>query len=415
MSDRFPPYVRNYTLLAADGGLFMGGMAFIAPATVMPLLIAGLNGPNWVIAFMPTLMMIGFTIPQVFIAHLVEQLRQLKPWLISVGLVQRLPIGVAAVALLFFAQDDPGVTLLLVATAPLVSGLFGGLTATAFLELYARSVPAERRASLGALRNSIKDCIGLFAGGGVFAILAAIPGTDGFGVLHLITFTALMMSWAMFLMVDEPRPEKARPVRTLAQNFARMPALIRAQLGLRRVILARVFGAGMFMAIPFLVGTAQERLQVSDAVMGSLITWQMAGGLLGNLLAGWWGDRHGPIGVAVASPIAFILLATIAWGAESYVAWGIVFAFLGATLSFMMIGNTTLTMELFPPQDRPTCQAMTALSSTAAMVPAGFIAAWLIDVGGLALNLLLGGLTAVAATYFFLRIPNPRRQKPTRA
>jgi len=305
-------------------------------------------------------------------------------------------------------------TVTVVALAPLLCGLIGGLNASAFFEFYIRSVPSEKRASLSAARQSIKDIIGLFAGGLVFTILAAVPGTTGFGILHLITFVALMLSWIAFLMIREPGAETAtvRPVRSLSDNLRRVPALVRAQLGLRRFILARVFGAGMFLAIPFLVIAAQERLDASNALMGTLISWQMAGGLLGNFLGGWWGDRFGSRSVALAATLVFFVTALLAFFAFNYLMWAAVFVCLGMHMSWVMIGMQTLAMDLFEAEDRPTSQAVSALVSTIAFILVGFLGGWLQRSGGLPLTLIMGILAAAGSYYFLWRIPEPRQATP---
>ena len=44
---------RNYLVHCADGGLWMGAMAFVAADTIMPSLVRSLGGPTWLIALTP--------------------------------------------------------------------------------------------------------------------------------------------------------------------------------------------------------------------------------------------------------------------------------------------------------------------------------------------------------------------------
>ena len=39
----------NYAMMTIDGGLFMGGLGFLAAQTLMPKMIQSLGGPIWLI------------------------------------------------------------------------------------------------------------------------------------------------------------------------------------------------------------------------------------------------------------------------------------------------------------------------------------------------------------------------------
>ena len=69
----------------------------------------------------------------------------------AIGALQRLPYLLVGSTLLLV--PDPGDTVLtLVVLAPLMSGLAGGVSVTAWREYIAKSIPAHRRASLWATR-----------------------------------------------------------------------------------------------------------------------------------------------------------------------------------------------------------------------------------------------------------------------
>jgi hypothetical protein len=60
---------RNYTAHAVEGGMYMGGLAFAHPQTVLPRMVEQLGGPDWLIALAPVLLMIGFSSPSLFVTH----------------------------------------------------------------------------------------------------------------------------------------------------------------------------------------------------------------------------------------------------------------------------------------------------------------------------------------------------------
>ncbi|HEY1081569.1 MAG TPA: hypothetical protein VGE29_04865, partial [Prosthecobacter sp.] len=47
---------RNFICHCLEGGLYMGGTAFLAPETVLPKMVETLGGQAWIIAMMPVLL-----------------------------------------------------------------------------------------------------------------------------------------------------------------------------------------------------------------------------------------------------------------------------------------------------------------------------------------------------------------------
>ena len=175
---------RNYLALGLDGGLFMGGMAFIAADTVLPTLIRQLGGPNWVIGLLPVLMGLGFMWTPLFVAHRVERMATMKPFILPCGLAQRLPFLIAGIALLLFAGDYPMLALSAVVLAPLISGSFGGASQGAYLQMNKRVLPANRLASSFAMRFIVGAMIAMGAGTVIEYTLSSHPGTAGYAYLH---------------------------------------------------------------------------------------------------------------------------------------------------------------------------------------------------------------------------------------
>src|SRR4051812_36343599 len=174
---------RNFVAHSLEGGLFMGGVAFLHPQTVAPRMIERLGGPDWMIAAVPILQLVGFYVPSLFLTHLLERLAFLKPFVMGLGVLQRLPYLLMGIALLSARETDRWV-LPCVMLTPLLSGLAGGVSITAWREYVAKSIPAPRRASLWASRFVLGGLLGVAAGQGVQLVLgqgSAAQGSAGLG------------------------------------------------------------------------------------------------------------------------------------------------------------------------------------------------------------------------------------------
>jgi MFS family permease len=351
---------RNYIAHSVDGGLFVGAMAFTSTTTVLPTMVKNLGGPDWLITLAPVLMSIGFFTPPIFTAHLIERLPRYMPLLLATGISQRIFYLAAGLVLVLGAGAGPTVALAAVAMAPLVTGIAGGSGMTAWQQLVVRTVPENRRSSLFAMRYAISCVIGVAAGFVVKAVLDSWPGTVGYGILHLAAFATLAVSYIVFAMIREPTvPVPAdRAVRGLRENLRAIPGLIRSQGHIGLYLAAIALVNGIFILIPFLAIRAQQMLARPESYTGDLLVAQMTGAILGNLVSGYLGNRHGGRLVMILGQAVFIALS--AWAIAAATDWEFraIFFLFGFAFFALQVGANTLSLEICPLQDRSTYLAI---------------------------------------------------------
>lgn len=403
---------RNYMAHSIEGGLFMGGSTFLAADSVMPAMIKSLGGPTWLISLMPMMMTLGFMMPQILTAHVVERLQWVKPFIMATGIVQRLPYAIAALGLYFLAITHPALVLALVALTPLFSGLAGGFSYGAWVELVSKVIPPERRASAWAIRYTLSAFIGIGAGSVIKDVLTDHPGPTGYALLHIIAFAFLAASFVIFAIIREVVPPRRRSShRDLFENLRDMPDLLRRDPILRRFLCMRTLDTGVQIMVPFLGIHALAVTGRPESALGYLVTSQMTGMIIGNVLAGYLGDRHGGriliIG-ARASVFAACVAATLAHAYYGFIA---VYFLLGFGIVLSNIGIATLSIEIAPHERRPTYQALISL----VVLPAALLSAFICTVvragfGVFAPAAFLAALTSVGSFIFLLKIPEPRHR-----
>lgn len=353
-----PPFIwRNYILYSIDGGLFMGGVCFLSAETILPGIVKELGGANWLISLMPVMMGLGWVLPPLFTAHIVERLHKVKRYTLIMGIFQRIPYLVAGLILMFWKDIPPVASLCTVALAPLFSGFLGGVGATSFWELTSRIIPKNKMASVNSLRYIITVLLGISAGFAVKDILSAHPGNYGYGILHLITFAFTTASWFALAMVDEAHiPEKSKDGRTvdLVGNLSSVPGIIRNDSRFRNLMISTFFGYGYYVTIPFLAIHAMNVLGKDLSFTGVLLTAQMVGGITGNIAAGFIGDYYGCRRLLVISRIMSIFLFSLLpfAGTEWHFLW--IFFFFGMVFFMDRVANMSYPMQIAPEDKRPT-------------------------------------------------------------
>lgn len=404
---------RNYLAHCLEGGLYMGGLTFIAADSVMPAMISLLGGDNWLIALMPVMGLMGISWPVLLFAHHVEQLYWMKPFVLFTSLLQRLVYLGAALALLFLSRTHVHTAVLIAAIAPFVAGSIGGINICAWMELVARVIPADRLASSWAIRKIITAIIGLLAGGIIKEVLEQHPGAQGFGILHLYAFAGLMLSYIVFAAIRETKPlppHPDKPRRSFAENMRSLPGLVRTYPEYRRFIRVKLLALGIYLPAPFLAIHALETAGRGPGFLGELVMAQMSGTIAGNILAGWLGDRIGGRILLVIARAALIALCAGALAAHSAAGFLAVFFLLGCGMNFNEVGEATVTLEIVPRDRRPTCVALLTALTFPGMLTAALLSTLLHGLtGSIVPAVVLAGAALTASLLLSLRIREPRR------
>jgi MFS family permease len=401
---------RNYLAHSIEGGIYVAGLAFLAAETVMPAMVKSLGGPNWLVAMMPMMTALGFSWLPLLTAHRVERLAWVKPFICKTGVFQRLPYLIAGLILLLCSAPLPAAALYAVAFAPFISGAVGGISYSAWLELISKTIPERRRASAWAIRFVISGSVGIAAGAVISATLDRYPGPVGYGLLHLITFGFLAISYLIFLLIREQAPSiAARNSRKLSENLISIPALLRARPELGRFALSRLIGYGLFVMVPFLSIHALETLGKPESYLGALVTAQMIGAITGNFIAGRLGDTRGGKAVLIMALLCFFVCA--AGAAVNPWEWGfwVIFFVFGMGFYMNMIGDFTMSMELCAPERRPTYLSLLASIRFFGMLLAAGLSALLRELfGGILPAALVASAALITSLALLSGVPEPR-------
>jgi MFS family permease len=402
---------RNYLAHGIEGGLFIGGLAFVSASTLLPRMVQQLGGGNWLIGLAPVIQMLGFTAPGIFTASRIERLHRMKPLLMALGILQRLAFLVAGCLLFFVPNISLAAALATVMLAPLVSGIMGGLMGPAWNEFVAKTVPNERRASLWAIRFTLASVIGVGAGLVVHRVLDSVPGVKGYGILHLLCFAFMALSYVVIAQVRETTflpPKKTGPPEAWDHLFWRIPHILRSYPDLARYLYSRLAAQGTFLVLSFMGIHALERLGAPDSFLGRLLSWQMGSMILGTFWGGWQGDRKGGKSpLMLGGALAVLAMAWSAFAA-SETAFIAIFALQGLAGGMSNVGVPTLNLELAPVQERVAISAVNGWFSGAGMVMA-FSAGLARDFGVSYAFLAYAGAACVLGSLYLLSAVNEPR------
>jgi hypothetical protein len=360
-------------------------------------------------------MIVGFGWPQVFSALWVERLRAMKPFIIKFALVQRIPYFLTGAFLLIFGKDHPVIVIGAVLLAPFLTSSIGGILGAAYFELVSRMIPVHRVASMWAIRNSLFAIFGIMAGFLIKWCLDRFPGVEGYGILHLMAWGMLMMSFLVFYTLKEDNLPESAPTDPLSleTGFAAFRNQWRENPSLGRFVITRILFLFIFTAVPFLSIRAIEVTGSASSLLGMLVIPQMVGGIAGNLLVGYLGDRGGvrlPMLLGRITSIASLLAVLVAIDTWHFMA---VFFLLGIGINTAHVGDITMVIDFAPPKRRkfffavmgvlmlPGPLAAAAISAGFRYLEYGFHAACITSIAAIVISL-----------FILHRVKDPRHAPP---
>jgi MFS family permease len=404
---------RNFVCHCLEGGLYMGGVAFLHPETVMPKMVESLHGSPLIIAIMPALLAATFAFAGLFVSPKIERLSHFKPWVLGFGLLQRLPYLVAGL-ILWHADHLEGWLLPVVVMTPVFSGLIGGVGVVAWMEMVTRMVPERIRAAGWAVRYIMQACMGLGAGAVIHQVLTHLPGHQGYAVLHFLAFALLLLSWLAQLPMKEaehPMHVPQHPRQPYWTYLRSLPGMLAGQPHLVRLVFVRFSGMGYLMLVSFLTLHALEVTGSTEADVGHFVSMQSVGTILGSMLAAWLGYHSGGRVLLIASRLICIALCIWTCFTQAFGGFMAVYFVFGFGLFLDRVGDLTLAAELCPPERRSTYQAILGFCNVWSLLIATTIGGLVFrQTHSFQLVASLAGGFALVSTLILFRLPEPRHQ-----
>jgi MFS family permease len=359
----------------------MGALGAINGNTVGTSLVASLGGNAWMVAFVPMASTLGFAMGPILSAHRLDRQAQFLPALRRSLPISRLPI--LLIALVLWVWGAGPLSAWTVLSSYVVYGIIGGLTVGAWQQLILRTVRADQRPALFAMRYLASNVLGLGVASAVGPVLARWPGAHGYSLLHVIAFLGAIISYRLLMAVREPSAPPAPPVeqRSFLQNLRGVPALFAADRRLLGYLWAVVLVNSQYLLMGFLALHAIGTLRQAQSYVGTLTSAQMLGAVLGTFVAARFGCRSGSRALLIAARLLLLGVAVGAMFATRDYAFRLLFAMYGAATWVNLVGHNTMSLELLPSARRSTVLAVLSLVQVPSMLFAGELGAWLWHAG----------------------------------
>lgn len=351
-------YRHNFVVNVLDFAFYSLGLSFASFMTILPLYVSRLTTSTVLIGLVAALANTGWTLPQLFTAHLVGRLPRKRPYILIASTGERLPFLFMALAILAWPQASRAISLAAFFVLITVYSFSGGLTSVAWQDYIAKLIPLRRRGFFFGTANSLSGILGTVGAYGSSLLLERYPFPHNFAACFLAAFVAVSLSWLFLYLGREPAVPSNEPAISQREYWRRLPALLRQDRNFVCYLLSRSVIILGGMAGGFITVYAVSRFRIPDRTAGWFTASLLIGQAISNPLLGRLADQKGHKLVMELATLLTALAMLLSLVANS-VAWFFpVFALLGCASSGWLSGMS-ITFEFCSPGDRPTYIGLT--------------------------------------------------------
>lgn len=352
----------NFNAISFDAIFFNTASAFLDPGTVIPSFVSMLTDSPILIGLTTTIRNCGWFLPQLLVAHRVQALPYKKPVVLWAGGSLRLSAGIMAFSTLLAARNS-NMALLLFYLFFVILSFSDGITGVPWIDIFAKSIPPERRGRYYALTQFLGGSLAFGAGLIIKKILDSehLVFPNNYFIIFMLGFILAVMSFISFTRVKE-RMSETQPVQEcLGEFLSRIPQLFKQDVTLRKLVLINTLVRFFFLPLPFYVIFAVEKLGLSGDMVGYFVSSQMLGYVLAGIVFGRINDYSGSRAVILITASATMLQPVLALvsqflhmkGYPFIFLYTAIFALIGATYSGVWVGIFNYLLKIAPEENRP--------------------------------------------------------------
>jgi MFS family permease len=348
--DKFSNHIKNIL-----HGFFLSiGTTIAEPSTILPLIVNYFGGSSLLVGFFAALLRGGAVIVQLFAAFQSQSYARMLPYLRRVFLIRFLSWFFIGAAVILFGDGHPDLTLASIGVGLFLFSFSAGFGAIYFKEIIAKIFSHKFRGKTMSYRQFFSGLGGLTSGALAALVLELFEPPYSFGALFIISAFVMGLGYLAFGTVDEPIKEKVSQREDSFKKFLRNAwGVLKADRELQIQLSTFLFAYGYLIALPFIILDAEARIGLNGVAVGSLITMQMAGAMLSNLM---WGQLSGrglnkqTAHIAILFQITAVVMAMFSSSLYEYM---LIFFLVGAAIDGNRIASGNLILALAPPQKRP--------------------------------------------------------------
>lgn len=415
----------NFAVNLADVALYVFSMSFISLNVVLPAFAMKLGASNMLISFIPSMLMIGRTLPQAFVSSHIGTLFRMKPFVLRAGFVQRIPWLFIAIMIFFLPSIPKSFALASFVVLFAISSFAMGFGGPAYDTLIAKAIPQKVRGRYQSVIQLIASVLSLSAGFLVKDILAGKYGAfpHNYSLLFFIAFVGMILSYIFCALNREVIPHTEIDAEigekknlSLTDSIKDFLVPFREDENLRLYVIGNILTKiAVIMGGAFLLVYTVRKFSLSDADCGIFVIAMTVGAASSSVVLGYFADKAGHLNTLIVSNVVYICLALLSLLASSPTIMIVAFVLLAINKNAFGISETNMIYELCSIKKLPRYLALVNTMSAPFVIGASFVGGLLVAIPniGFVLMFIVSASFALLSILVFMRLL-PRLLKNTK-
>ena len=335
------------------------GTTIAEPHTILPLIVTYFGGGAILIGFFSSLLRGGAIIVQLYAAFHAQSYPKMLPYFRKVLITRFFAWLFIGIAILVFGKDNHTLTLWSIGIGLFIFSFSAGFGAIYFREIIAKLFTHKFRGKTMSIRQFFSGAGAILSGAVAGYILANYEAPFSFGVLFVASAFIMGFGYLAIGTVAEPIKEKVaikeKSFRLFLQNAYKT---LKSDNQLKIQVTTFLLAYSYLFALPFIIVDAGTKIELTGSIIGFLITSQMVGAMLSNLI---WGKLSSKglnrliTQITIATTIFAIFLAFINSNLYGYM---FIFFLVGTAMDGNRIASGNLLLILAPEEKRPIYSAL---------------------------------------------------------
>ncbi|WP_292656350.1 MFS transporter [Nitratifractor sp.] len=361
-------------------GFFLSVATTVAePSTILPLIVHHFSSNLILVGLFASLLRGGAIAVQLVAAFYAQSYARVMPLMRLVFLFRFLFWFLIGAAIHFVGDRNPTLTLWLIGI-----GLFGfsfvaGFGGIYFKEIIAKVFTREQRGRTMADRQLWSSVGAIISGGIAGWVLQRFEAPESYAMLFMLSAFLMAIGLIAFATIEEPPKAKVSQREESFLHFLRNAGkILRGDQRLQIQIGASLLGYSFLLAMPFVILQAKQTIHLSGWLVGSFITVQMIGSVLGNFFL--WKRFSGRYVRMLQTAYSLMIAAfVLAFFADNAWLYALIFLLFGTGIDGFRNADMNLVLEIAPEEKRPVYVAIQSTIVSVGLffsIPGGFILEW---------------------------------------
>jgi MFS family permease len=406
-ADREQIYRHNFRYFLADGVLFSVAIGIIGTTTVIPDFVRRLTTSEILIGLSGNLFTIGYSFPQLIIAHYIVRHARKKWWFVGPNIPVRLILLIFAFITIWLGKDRPHLILLAFFVCYGIAAFGDGLVGVPWADLTGTSLDSRWRARLFGIMSAITGILMLL----VTPLVGFVLGDNGpsfpnnYALLFGLSGGLFALSILPGMFIHElPGGKAVEKLPALSEFVPNLGRVLQADHQFRAFIIVRIFTSLFMMAGPFYIGYATVKLGLaSEVAVPVLLAMQTIGSIVGALVYIKLGAHHNLLYVRLClAGSALVPVCALLAGVTG--PWMLYLGFLlsGLATSELLFGFQNWVVEYTHPNELPLYIGLSNTVAAIVSLIAPFIAGSIAQYSGYEMLFVVSFLMTLVAVWVAL-------------